>query len=225
MRLWTIQPETLYEKLQSEKIFHCVPEHSELITEFGFGPAYDWMAEQMCERIGPPPRGVQYPIWAWHTIEWKHAKPDLRRSEFRGYKTPQVCLDIEVPDKEVLLSNEDMWHMVLNDGYYGDACSDEDYEAEEKWLDSLTTQEQIAVKRQSWKKIFDVFPARESEWDCHGKYIQATFWSLRLDQVKGVRHFAVKPAQNRATSFNIQTQSLTKSQKPKESDEIRRAAK
>ena len=150
------------------------------------------MAEQMCKRIGQPPQGVQYPIWAWHTVEWKHAKPDLRRSEFRSYKTPQVCLEVEIPDKAVLLSNEDMWHIVLNSEYYGDACSDEEYEAEGKWFDSLPAQEQIAVKRQSWEKIFDVFPARETSWDCHGKYVQATFWELRLEQVKAVRHFVRK---------------------------------
>lgn len=192
MRLWTIQPKALYEKLQSEKVLHCVPEQSELITAFGFGPAYNWMAEQMCKCIGQPPQGVQYPIWAWHTVEWKHAKPDLRRSEFRSYKTPQVCLEVEISDEDVLLSNEDMWPIVLNDGYYGDACSDEEYEAEGKWFDSLPAQEQTAVKRQSWKKIFDVFPARETSWDCHGKYVQATFWELRLEQVKAVRHFVRK---------------------------------
>ncbi len=192
MRLWTIQPKALYEKLQSEKALYFVPEQSELITAFGFGPAYNWMAEQMCKRIGQPPQGVQYPIWAWHTVEWKHTKPDLRRSEFRSYKTPQVCLEVEIADKAVLLSNEDMWPIVLNSGYYGDACSDEEYEAEGKWFDSLPAQEQIAVKRQSWEKIFDVFPARETSWDCHGKYVQATFWELRLEQVKAVRHFVRK---------------------------------
>lgn len=188
--MWTLQPATLYEKLQCEKSIHCLPEQSEWITEYGFGPAYDWMTEQMCKRIGPPPQGVQYPIWAWHTLEWRHAKLDLRLGEFRGYKTPQVCLEIEVPDKEVLLSNEDMWHIVLNDGYYGEACSDEDYEVEERWFDGLPVQVKIEVKRQSWEKIFDVFPPRETPWDCHGKYVQATVWTLRLDQVKAVRYFA-----------------------------------
>ncbi|WP_369283264.1 DUF3841 domain-containing protein [Oscillibacter sp. GMB15532] len=83
IRLWTIHPKTLYEKLRSEKIFHCVPEQSDWVTEFGFYPAYNWMVEQMCKHIGPPSPGIRYPIWAWHTLEWKHAKPDLRRSEFQ----------------------------------------------------------------------------------------------------------------------------------------------
>lgn len=60
-----------------------VPKQSNWVTEFGFGLAYDWIVEQMCKRIGPPPPSIRYPIWGWHTIEWKHAKPDLRRSEFQ----------------------------------------------------------------------------------------------------------------------------------------------
>jgi len=38
-------------------------------------------------------------------------------------------------------------------------------------------------------KDFDVFPPFENEWENHGKYIQATFWELRLEQVVAVRHF------------------------------------
>jgi hypothetical protein len=189
MRLWSIQPERLYEKLKIEKILYCDPLQSELVTECGFGSAYDWLAEQMAIRIGPPPNGVNYPFWAWHTVEWKHQKPDLRRAEFRSYGGNQVCMELEVPDKDVLLSNEDMWHIVLNDGYYGDCSNEQEYEAEDKWFESLPPQEQLQVKRKSWEKIFDVSPPRENEWESYGKYIQATFWALRLDQAVDVRHF------------------------------------
>jgi len=77
MRLWTVQPEELYEKLKTEKVLHCDPAQSELVTECGFGPAYDWLAGQMKARVGAPPEGVIYPFWAWHTIEWRHRKHDL----------------------------------------------------------------------------------------------------------------------------------------------------
>jgi len=190
MRLWTIQPKVLFDKLQAEKVIRCDSEKSPLVTECGFGPSYDWMAEQMIRRVGPPPEGVKYPIWAWHTLGWKHAKPDLRRSEFRGYNEPQVCMELEIPDHDVLLSNEDMWHIVLNDGYYGNAANEQEYDAEEAWFDSLSPVEQEHVRRKSWEKIFDVSPARENDWDSHGKYVQATFWELRLGYVKAVRHFS-----------------------------------
>jgi hypothetical protein len=46
-----------------------------------------------------------------------------------------------------------------------------------------------------------VFPPRENEWDAHGKYVQATFWELRLDQVIEVRYFKGR-AQQRITGEN-----------------------
>lgn len=189
MLIWSIQPESLYDKLKAEKVIFCDPAQSELITKCNFGPAYDWLAEQMALRIGPPPTGVKYPFWAWHTLEWKHRKPDLRRMEFCGYSGEQVCIELEVPDKDVLLSNEDMWHIVLNDGYYVECSNEQEYETEDKWFRNLPSEEQLQVKYKSWEKIFDVFPPWENEWESHGKYIQATFWKLRLDQVIDVRHF------------------------------------
>ena len=191
MRLWTIQPVGVYEKLKSERVLHYDPTESELLVEVGevFRPAYDWLVEQMRVRVAPPPVDVQYPFWAWHTIDWKHKKPDLRLGTFRGYSGAQTCIELEIPDKDVLLSDEGMWHLVLNDGYYGKAQSDEEYEAEARWFDGLPPQEQLAVNHKSWEKIFEIDPPINTKWDIRGDFIQATFWELRLDQVVSVRYF------------------------------------
>lgn len=189
MRLWTVQPEGLYEKLKTEKVLHCDPAQSEWVTECGFGPAYDWISKQMKVRFGPPPKGVIYPFWAWYTIDWRHQKPDLRRTEFRAYKGNQVCLEIEIPDNMVLLSNETSWHIVLNDAYYGDCVDKQEMEKEDAWFNNLPPKEQAFVKMKSWEKIFIVSPPYESAWECRGKYVQATFWELRLEQVVAIRRF------------------------------------
>lgn len=69
-------------------------------------------------------------------------------------------------------------------------CSDEqEMEREYAWFDNLSAEDQTKVKMESWEKIFIVSPPFESEWECRGKYVQATFWELRLDQVVAVRHF------------------------------------
>lgn len=44
-----------------------------------FKNAYDWLVVKMEERISKL-NGVNYPVWAWHTRDWKHKKPDLRES-------------------------------------------------------------------------------------------------------------------------------------------------
>lgn len=192
MKLWTIQPVTVYQHLIIEGVFRCTPSMSICITEMDFSSAYDWMAEQMRARIGEPPPGVQYPIWAWHTLSWEHKQPDLRRIEFRGYKKPMVCLEIEIPDSHVLLSDEEAWHSILNDGYLGCSKNEAEYEAEAAWFDSLPEEQQAKVKRKSWERIFDIDPPVDNGWDRIGMYIQATFWELRLEQVKKVRRFSSK---------------------------------
>lgn len=189
MRIWTVQPEELFGELKAKKVLHCDPVQSEWVTEGGFSPAYGWLSGQMKKRIGLPPQDVIYPFWAWHTLEWLHQKPDLRRMEFREYKGAQVCLELEVPDNLVLLSNEDSWHFVLNDVYYGNCTNEQEMAEEDSWFDSLPPKEQTAVKMKSWEKIFNVSPPYENEWECRGKYVQATFWELRLDQVVSVRYF------------------------------------
>ena len=181
MRLWTIQPKKFYEKLLQEKVVFCKPELSEHIQEWNFKPAYDWLVSQMECRIGAAPAGVRYPIWAWYTLDGKNEKPDLRKTEFRYYREEQVCIELEIPDQDVLLSDEE-WHVVLNDWYL---ANDEDFDREYEWFKALPESEQEAAKQKSWERIFQVF----KEDGTSAKYIQATFWELRLEYVKSVRFF------------------------------------
>ena len=54
MRLWTIQPVEVWTKLVSDKVFHCDPEKSVLISDadatLSFKEPYDWIVRQMRQR-------------------------------------------------------------------------------------------------------------------------------------------------------------------------------
>lgn len=175
MRLWTLQPEWVYEILKKDGVFVCDPSKSTMLQFDGFEKAYRWMTNQMIKQIGPPPAGVSIPIWAWHTTYWKHRRPDLRRTEFRSYTEPMLCIEIEKPDNEVLLSDEENWHFVLNDRYISD--NEKDYND----FDSLPEQQQKQLKEKSWKRIFDTSPY-EDNWIRKGMFVQATFWELKLEE-------------------------------------------
>jgi len=187
MTLWTIQPFTLYEKLLARGVLHCDPESEGFwgFEDENFRAAYDWLARQMKARVGPPPEGVQYPFWAWALIDGVSKKPDLRRMEFRGYVGENVVLELEIPNANILLSDEVNWHYVLNNLYlhnlHGD---DEAWEDADAWFDSLPTDKQESVRRKSWERIFDKQDA-DNDWI----FVQATFWELRVEQVKSVRRF------------------------------------
>lgn len=195
MRLWTIQPVEVWTKLVSDKVFHCDPEKSVLISDadatLSFKEPYDWIVRQMMQRIGEEAEGVKYPIWAWHTRNWEHKKPDLRCCGYNEPGTKCVCIEFEIDDNKVLLSDFDGWHFVLSNGYYDQSGSEDEAERLDKWLDSLpkTIRQKEILK--SWEKIFAITPLK-SDWCPVGQYIQATFWELRIEQVTKTQFFKAR---------------------------------
>jgi len=178
MRLWTVQDKAAYDDLCDKGVLHCKASLAEWLKEDDFKKSYDWLVSEMKERVGEPPRGVEYPIWAWYLLLGKNVKPDLRRVEFRNYVGEHYVIEAEIPDEDVLLSDEEMWHLVLNDGYFSDAPEEDEaaveYEEDKECFRSLSPTEQERVKRESWKKVFD-------KDCCPWCFVQATFWELRKE--------------------------------------------
>lgn len=191
MRLWSIQPKLLYETLEKDGIIYCNPSLSEHLKFDEFRMAYDWLSEKMRQQIGIPSENIQYPLWAWHTFMWKHKKPDLRLSEFRRYHQPMVCIEAEIPDEDVLLSDEEAWYTVLNNCYCEAATTEIDSNLEHQWFESLSEQGQTLAKLKSWNRIFDITP-KDTDWISRGRFIQATFWTLKKEQIIRVQYFSKK---------------------------------
>ena len=111
MIIWTIQPYSVYQQLKSKGQFYCDPEKSENLKENNFQVAYNWMIKQMKRRKILPPRDVKVPLWAWYRRDYKHVRPDfrwIRDSEI------EVCMEINIPEEKVLLSDFEAWHFVLS---------------------------------------------------------------------------------------------------------------
>jgi hypothetical protein len=191
MRLITVQDKAAYDDLCRKGVLRCNPELAEWLREDDFQRSYDWLAEQMRQRVGEPPRGVTYPIWAWYRLDGKPAKLDLRKAIFNNCRGEQYALTIEIPDEQVLLSDEENWHLVLNDSFIGDADNETDYDKAIAWFDGLPTYEQQQLKTKSWEKIFDTTPSK-NEWCGNGSFVQATFWELRKEQLISSRRFIGK---------------------------------
>lgn len=192
MLLWTIQPLEVYELLMEQSVFRCDRSRAWGLKDDELKEAYDWLVDQMNQKIGLPPQGVEYPIWAWHTFCGRRGKPDFRRMGLGIRGEEYLCLEIDVPDQEVLLSEFDLWHMVLNDFFIGEACNEEEWEKENSFYDQLPESEQTKVKEESWAKIFEVDKKFDDMWRRTGEYIQATFWELRLENVRRVWRFKAR---------------------------------
>ncbi|MBS3975828.1 MAG: DUF3841 domain-containing protein [Syntrophomonadaceae bacterium] len=53
------------------------------------------------------------------------------------------------------------------------------WEEADAWFDSLSPDKKDAMRRKSWERIFDKDDA-DNDW----KFVQATFWELRTEQIK-----------------------------------------
>lgn len=75
MRLWSIQHQSAYEQLQETDVLHTNENFLFFADDFRF--AYDWMADQLQQRVGNPPTGVHYRIWVWFQWKGQHKRPDM----------------------------------------------------------------------------------------------------------------------------------------------------
>lgn len=188
MIVWTIQPVEVYNQILEKGYFVC---DGRKIDKW-FRKKYKWLSNEMKEKIGKPPKGVTYPVWAWHTRNFKNKRPDLRSSEYGNKGTKSVCIELEIPDNQVLLSDFDAWHFVLNNWYLNTDCWDEEtFDKDEEWLNSLSEEQRNIEIEKSWQGIYNLEP-KETTWMCRGKWIQATFWELKKEYIKDVKFFTIR---------------------------------
>lgn len=191
MILWTIQPKEVYEILLDKGIVICDINRSSFAgNDEDNKNAYKWMSDKMKDIIGVH-ESIEFPIWAWHTFDGKRKRPDLRKAGYANPKTECVCIEIEVPDDEVVLSDFDSWHNVLNNTFASMAENESDWDKEQLWLDSLSDIQRKEKIEESWDNIFKV-NYFENDWIASGLYIQATFWELKKEYVKNVRYFIAR---------------------------------
>lgn len=154
-----------------------------------FRRPYLWMIREMIKRIGPSPIRSQYPVWFWFQWDKNKVKPDLRHSGhlMKGTKAVRLTCLLELSD--VVLSDFDDWHCVLNNWYCGDDDADWDrWNAELEsqgidphsgghWENPNPLPEEYDRRRQaSWQKIFDLNRSQVNT-------IQGTTWKIDRSQV------------------------------------------
>lgn len=145
-----------------------------------FREPYSWLVKEMEKRIGPPPKRVKYPVWAWHTIHGKRRSPDLRSHYHFEKGIPFHRITLEIPDDKVVLTDFDFWHFPLNKWYLPDVCGDYD------------CGDTVKIEK-SWQYVFDVTESNPC-YDANKipfseRTIQATFWEIKPEYIKKVEFF------------------------------------
>lgn len=190
MILWTIQPERVFRLIYKRGVYRC--DLSKSGMEDFADPQYDWLVSQMKKRIGPPPEGVKYPVWAWYRWSLTKKRPDLHAIRWwwgqKGDKFYRI--EIDIPDSEVLLSDYESWAgIILNNGLLSYT------EQEDKELDaiyeSLSPEGKNKFRAKNWERVFDV-SYFENGWTNRGNTIQATFWELRRENIRSFTPFIME---------------------------------
>ena len=206
MILWTIQHYAAYQKMLETGVL--VADESHLLYQDDFRHAYDWMAHKMKEaNIYPTFDNIHYPVWAWYQWEGKRKRLDMRKAGYakRGEKIVQLTIDID--DKDVLLSDFDLFHYVLSYSYLpSDETDDSDFKNaytqagytlydlsnfQIQSSDMLLLRDRIV---KSWDRIFDL-SKEDNGWLCGSlekKSIQATIWQVRFEQIVKAEVFIAK---------------------------------
>lgn len=159
-----------------------------------FVHAYHWMANQMRKRIGEPPiQNIEYPLWAWY--QYNSAKSNKPPKSVNDVpEGVSAYMEIEIPDKDVLLSEFSNWHAVLNE------CPLSNWKKIDKKTDKLDKEAgrrltfheyPIAIQKEiedSWEAIFDLERRDKDVGRKHksNRSIQATFWVLKPENIVSV---------------------------------------
>lgn len=122
---------------------------------------------------------------AWYKFDGKNKKPDIRKKECY-YNEDMVCLELELPDNKVLLSDEELWHCPLNNAPIILEEDDEVWDRRYNWYQSLEQTTKQSEIEKTWAYCFDV--SGQLKLYTSGLWIQATFWELCLADVKDVRY-------------------------------------
>lgn len=169
MRVWTILNQEQYDYLLENSEYIADPKQAM------FPEAYKWLSKKM-EEIIKKPQEVTYPTWVWYK-SGKSYKPDLRFSGYAERGTICYLLELEVNADEILLSDFDYWHFVLN-----------------KW--KIANEEEKITMEESWNRIFDLNFCLEEDEEYYLnkdlKMIQGNIWKIKTEQIKSVRKFIAK---------------------------------
>lgn len=202
--LWTLQHVEAYKTLEKNGVLYANEQH--LFCEDDMRYAYDWLTEQMKKRVGTPPDGVSYPIWAWYKWEGKRKRCDLRCGGYAKRGTPMVQMEIQIDSDRLLLSDFDRWVNVLNKAYIVEDESEWDRMDEEierlgtdsyRLFTELVNDTRLLPLKEkimdTWQTVFQLDTHMES-WDSplDKRSVQATFWELRMEDVVKVENFIAK---------------------------------
>ena len=191
MKIWTIQPKSVWDIIEKTGRFICDNKKSDNLQDENFIRAYDWLVSKMETKIGSRPKDVIYPVWAWYLVDGKNEKPDLSDETFKYGPSGSewVCIELEMPENQVVLTDEPSWTcFILNNDFFNNEVEEDKWDEREEWYENLPSEEKDIVRLNSWDNVFDITPF-QNDFCTQGVWVQATFWEINKSNIVNVTHF------------------------------------
>ena len=161
---------------------------------FNFERAYDWMIRLM-DRVGlKPPINDISPWWFW--LDGHCAQEATPVQQDMPEYEDGCAVQLSLPASEVLLSDFDLWHYVINGWYLGKGEEDSsEFDAlcealgSEGYFHDCPSEELRQRMLKGWLKIFDLEFTGNGYYCNHGmseKSIQGNIWTLKKEYVEKV---------------------------------------
>ncbi|MEH6945319.1 DUF3841 domain-containing protein, partial [Bacillus sp. JJ722] len=103
MIVYTVQHHEAYKEMRENGYY----QGSEKYADKFLKDNYKYMMEQMKERL-PNYDGTTYPVWVWKRRVKRNEKSLLMKG------TKGVILTLDIPDEDILWSDFEGWHFILN---------------------------------------------------------------------------------------------------------------
>lgn len=160
MKCYTIQKLNSWNEAK-EKGF--LTGNEEYIDKDWFFSSYSWMMKQMSKRITN--YNNELPIWVWLDVS-NICFAELLEDEW-------VLLEINVPEDDILLSNFDDWHFILNNWHFDE-------------------ENKTISKEQSWKYIFDKDILENLGYGFEKEDLQGTIGRVNCENITVLKHIVNK---------------------------------
>lgn len=181
MKIYTVQPQIVVDELLKNRIVYPISIHESIHESHecdSFKKAYSWLYEQMKlmnKDLGKNNGGM---FWAHN-----------RKAD--SYYYNGMLLELEKPTSEVIVSDYNMWHCILNNSPV--VTQEEDYD----YWESLSPDSAKNYLYDSWKKILDIRitpkhrikPGVEiQKWYDKGErqVYQTCFTSIKLEDIRNI---------------------------------------
>ena len=147
------------------------------ICERSFKDAYAWLVKQA--KNHKQSWKEDRPVWVWIK------RPDLRQHKYfsddrKSRVEKKVLIELEIDEKDILISDFDTWHCVLNDCLY--------FETDQEWDNFNSKYKKNGKLSKQGRKIL------EQSWlrclnHAQDEYKQGIIESIRVEDIRSVKKF------------------------------------